>query len=83
MFVELEAGIALVSVVEFDAEAGRLEVVGDGFGVLEDVLLRILLPDGDDDDLRGRDGWRENEALVVGVGHDQRSECTPGEPDVV
>jgi len=58
VFVELEAGIALVAVVEFHAEAGFLEVVGDIFRVLEDVVFGILLPDGDDDDLRGRDRRR-------------------------
>ncbi len=43
-------------------------------------VLRVGLPDGDDDDLLGRDGRRQDEALVVGVRHDERTERAPRQP---
>jgi len=67
VFVELESGVAPVAVVELDADPRVVEVVGDALGVLEHFVFRVLLPDGDDDDLLGGDAGREHEPLLVGV----------------
>ncbi len=80
VLVELEPGIALVAVVEFDADLGGIEVVRDALGVLEHVVHGVLLPDRDDDDLRGGHPRRKHQSLLVRVGHDQRAERAPRDP---
>lgn len=48
------------------------ECRGEGLAGVEDRLLGVFLGgDGEDDDLLGRDAWREDEAIVIRVCHDQ------------
>ena len=68
--VEFESRIALVAVVEFDPYARLAEALGEVVGVLEYLLAVVGVPDRHDHDLFGRNGGREDKALVVGVSHD-------------
>ena len=61
-----------VVVVELDANASGLELVGDGLA-LGDDLFHLVWPlvNGDDHDFNGGELGRKHKALVVAVGHDE------------
>src|SRR5439155_10930642 len=67
--VELEAGPALLALVEANAQAGGAELRRQPLARHADAFAR----DGHDDDLMRRDrGW-EAQARIVPMGHDQRA----------
>ena len=78
--VELEAGVALVAVVEFDPQTGLVEFGREVGGVVEHFFLSVLLPDRHHDDLFGGERRWEHEPLVVGVGHHHPAERAPRQP---
>ena len=80
VFGELPAGFVLGAVVVFDREAFGLERVDKGSDVgVEFGHLVVGLADGDDGHLDGRQLGRQDEAVVVAVGHDEGTHQSCGD----
>ena len=72
IFVEFPAGLVFGTVVIFHHEAFCLEGTDDGGDVLVELaLLVVALADGNDGHMDGSQMRRQDEAVVVGVGHDE------------
>ena len=72
VFGELEARSHVVGGVHFDADAEGLELVCNGVNLLEDgIQLLLLFEDRHDSHLDRSQMRRQDESVVVGVGHDE------------
>ena len=72
VLVELPAGLVLGSVVILHHQAFGFEGADDGGDMLVELaLLFVALADGDDGHVDGGQVRREDESVVVGVGHDE------------
>ena len=53
------------------------EARGEGLAGIDNRFLGFLLgSDRDDDDLLGRDAWRKNEPVIIGMSHDEGADET-------
>ena len=80
VFGKLPSGLLRVVVVKLDADAQLAKSGGDAVYLFTDrgqLLGRAV--DGDDDDLHGGEVWRQDEAVVVRVRHDERADEAGGD----
>ncbi len=68
---------AVVTEVYLDADARRPESGVQLVGLLGDT--RLVLRNGDDDDLHGRDARRQDQTVIVAVGHDDTADDAGGQ----
>ena len=77
VFVELPAGFVLGTVVVFHHQAFGFEGLDDGGDVLVELaLLLVALADGYDGHVDGSQVRRQDEAVVIAVGHDEGAHQT-------